>query len=59
MIIRVITAITMAPTTLSVTPLDPSAIPNSYYLTLYAAFSLHRGNKTTMCNICNSVKNKL
>jgi hypothetical protein len=36
MIIRVITAITKAPTTLSVTPPNPPGIPNRYYLTLYA-----------------------
>jgi hypothetical protein len=39
-IIRVITAIIIAPTTLSVTPPSPPGIPNRCYVTLYSTFRL-------------------
>jgi hypothetical protein len=45
MIIRVITAIIIDPTTLSVTPPNPPGIPNRCYVTLYAAFRLVSRNK--------------
>ena len=48
MIIRVITAITIAPTTLYGIPPYPPGIPNRYCFTLYAAFRLPWDNKTSV-----------